>query len=153
AVVRKLDLNDDEYLSPAELLPSSNQNPFAPRVVNPRSGGLPDSLFAVQSGRNVVQLTALILARYDKNKDAKLDRTETRVDKATFNRLDTNKDGFLDIGELMRYLQTARPVTVRVRLGKVGAQVRPLELSSQDRRIKQTQGGGGGREHVHFFVE
>jgi Ca2+-binding EF-hand superfamily protein len=66
-------------------------------------------------------LARRILERYGpraKVAEKKLSREELGLDAATFDRLDTNKDGHLDAGELEKFADRAADLEFLVRLGK-----------------------------------
>ncbi|HMF12081.1 MAG TPA: hypothetical protein VKE94_07235, partial [Gemmataceae bacterium] len=64
-----------------------------------------------------LELAKKIIARYDKDGDGKLSRTEVSF-LAEFDLLDRNKDGFLDSTELMRFLALPADVELTLRIGK-----------------------------------
>jgi Ca2+-binding EF-hand superfamily protein len=64
-------------------------------------------------------MASMILSRYDKNKDFKLDLAESGLDEATFKKLDRDGDGFLTLTETMHWAEVAQPVSVELRIGKV----------------------------------
>ncbi len=66
-------------------------------------------------------LAQQILARYDKNKDGKLARTEIALDAKLFDQLDTNHDGFLDAAELAGFFKREPDMIFRGRVGNIGA--------------------------------
>ncbi len=63
-------------------------------------------------------LTGQLLARYDRNKDGKLSRTELPLEKAAFDRLDRNRDGQLDAAELADWRKLPPELELIVPLGR-----------------------------------
>lgn len=97
------DLNDDELVSAQELAPSTapvgvRQIAVQPMPPSPQAQG--GAYFHVNSEGARVQLAFLLLARYDKDTNKHLSPKEIGLDEAVFARLDRNKDGALDVGEL-----------------------------------------------------
>ena len=62
----------------------------------------------VQPGQEANLINALA-AKYDRNKDGKLDRKEIGLGETEFARLDADKDGFLSPAELKAYLTSDKP--------------------------------------------
>jgi Ca2+-binding EF-hand superfamily protein len=71
-------------------------------------------------------LARQILARYDKNKDGKLDRKEVKFDAELFDFLDVNKDGKLDAAELVRFFERDPDLVFAGQVGKVEGVARVL---------------------------
>lgn len=92
-----LDVNEDELLTPEELIPGLDFG-FGRRLQRMDQGAALLSL--VNPDDPPAKLAAPLLARYDKNKDGKLSPTESGLDQATFKALDINKDDQLDAKEL-----------------------------------------------------
>jgi Ca2+-binding EF-hand superfamily protein len=116
----RFDLDGDELLSPQELLGTTTPagNPPAP-------GASPsdEPAFYLVTSENSPQETAeKLLARYGrgigKNKAGHLRRKDVGLDQATFDQLDTNKDGQLDADELVKFTQRPADLELMVRLGR-----------------------------------
>jgi Ca2+-binding EF-hand superfamily protein len=144
-VLMKLDADDDEMVSAAELGVNRGGGPAMrqPQVLGqppqpPALGPPPDDspLFAVVpdgSPKRINQrrlVAQKIIAHYDKNGDKKLSRDEIGFDKATFDRLDRNKDGVLDAKELLLFLNPPADIEFTVRLGLMGPKEAPAELAT-----------------------
>jgi Ca2+-binding EF-hand superfamily protein len=131
--ILKLDANEDDLVSAEELVPGIRakyappmqpeqlvlQDPNAKKPPPPPESNffvvVPDGSPRLFSAR--LELARKIIARYDKNGDGRLSRTEVSF-LAEFNLLDRNKDGFLDSTELMRFLALDGDVEVTLRIGK-----------------------------------
>src|SRR5262249_42004249 len=94
-----LDVNDDEFLIPEELVPGLEFG-FGQGPRRPGQKEAAPLLSLVNPADRPAKQAAPLLARYDKDKDGKLSRAEVGFDEATFNALDANKDGQLDAAEL-----------------------------------------------------
>jgi Ca2+-binding EF-hand superfamily protein len=120
--LRKLDQDEDETFTNEELNEGSSQGSYgyAPPVARGDST-------SAQAGLNFLEvrpetpratLARQILARYDKNKDGKLDKKEIALDPKLFALLDTNKDGKLDAAELARFFDRDPDLVFVGRVGK-----------------------------------
>jgi len=128
-ILKKFDLDGDELLTQQELTGSPNPyvyNQPVPLPPVPGGGGVmqpaaqaASTLYLVPPNA-LVQTASMILARYDKNKDLKLDRAESGLSEAMFHKLDRDKDGFLALSEVMHWTQHIEPITVVVRAGALG---------------------------------
>jgi Ca2+-binding EF-hand superfamily protein len=122
-LLRKLDANDDEMLSPQELLPATGV-PVAftsgVRIGAPGPGPVAASsgFYVIPPDGNAAPLAALLLAHYDKDKNTRLSRAEIGLDRTTFEQLDVNKDGELDVEELARWHKRPADLELVVRIGK-----------------------------------
>jgi Ca2+-binding EF-hand superfamily protein len=125
AALAKLDLDDDECISPNELVPnlSAPQRQVGMMGADGSVHYLPrEAPFAlVDPADPPRRLADQILARYDRNKDQHLSREEIGLDKAAFDQLDANKDGRLDATELAKYLTRPPDLELRVQLVKAPA--------------------------------
>ena len=126
-----LDANEDDLVSTQELV--SNIASYLPQPMERQLFQTPDQkppppppeskFFVVVPDGSPrlmgprLELAKKILARYDKDGDGKLSRTEVSF-LAEFDLLDRNKDGFLDRTELMRFLGLDGDVELTVRIGK-----------------------------------
>jgi Ca2+-binding EF-hand superfamily protein len=130
AVLQKFDTDDDETLSLEELFPASNalltrqQLAFAGQPLRPPGG----AFLAVRSPDSDRSLGLMLLTHFDKNADLKLSRAESGLDRKTFDGLDKNGDGMLDLDELSCWHQRPADAEIVVRLGKRKAGQPPVEL-------------------------
>jgi Ca2+-binding EF-hand superfamily protein len=133
-----LDADDDEMITIEELLPNSAQigvraagrvNPRRPQPVAENS-----TFVQLVPGQSSAGLVKQLQTRYGAKKgeqgDAKLSRKEIGLDQATFDLLDTNKDGVLDAEELARFAQKPADLELTVRLGKTGPGEAAVEVVS-----------------------
>ena len=98
-VLAALDVNDDELITPEELVPGLEFG-FGQAPRRPGQKEAAPLLSLVNPDDPPAKQAAPLLARYDKDKNGKLSRAEVGFDEATFNALDANKDGQLDAAEL-----------------------------------------------------
>jgi len=129
AVFATRDVNDDEMITPQELLPSArvfNPRAAAEKAVARARAGLPDEANAnapvmlIQPGESGAAVARQLLARYARNGKKKLTATELGMDKASFDRLDMDKEGELDSQELAHFPQRPPDVELTVRIGTKG---------------------------------
>jgi Ca2+-binding EF-hand superfamily protein len=83
--------------------------------VPPESG-----LIEIPAGANPAGLVGQLVARYDRNKDGKLAKTEVAFDAKLFAELDANGDGLLDQSELAAFFKREPDLTFRLRTGQLG---------------------------------
>jgi len=132
-VLHKLDLNDDEMISDEELLPSSSDmmaNGAMPQ--QEKTVVLTDSSAFILLGPtdSPSRLAYPLISKYDKDDDQKLSRTEINLEKAVFDQLDADHDGFLDAKELASFLKfQPLDAEVMVRLGNVAEDQVPLDFN------------------------
>lgn len=126
-ILHKFDADDDELLSLQELqaaVPSlSILPPRQPLVSAMQVSPVPLLLVPREDGprRLDVRLPVArqVMQRYDKNKNKSLSRAEIGLEADSFDRLDTNKDGELDVVELLRWIIAKPDAEVFVRLGHI----------------------------------
>jgi Ca2+-binding EF-hand superfamily protein len=119
----RLDADDDEMLSPDEILPGGSRGASADgafrlaeaQAVRARPAGGP--FYAVTGRRPDPGLARQLLARYGKG-GRKLTREALGLGKEAFARLDADGDGGLDAAELARFATGAPEAEFTVRLGK-----------------------------------
>jgi Ca2+-binding EF-hand superfamily protein len=138
AALLKLDEDDDEIVTPQELVPNApgQNNPLAgfgamgrPARANPSAGN--DILVPLPSPGTVhEELVARLQKRYGP-KAEKLTRKQLGLDEATFARLDINKDGVLDSTELAGFVKQTPDLELIVRLGKIKGTEARVEIVSE----------------------
>ncbi len=124
-VLHRLDIDEDEMISEAELIPDNN--PYANVFFrDPNQGPAASPAFQLLApGEAPARLAKTLFDRYDKNKDGKLSRAESGFDEATFARIDANKDGHLTAAELEAWLAGPSDLELTVRLGGLPAKRPP----------------------------
>jgi Ca2+-binding EF-hand superfamily protein len=119
-ILKKFDTDDDELISIEELVPELGNplaNGFAVQLPGSRPmSGPTSSFYAVRAGANDQQLGRLLLSGFAKKQASRLSRAESGLDQETFDRLDKNRDGWLDLDELSRWHQRSADVELVVRL-------------------------------------
>ncbi len=145
--LRKLDIDDDDMISVAELVPGrfGNEENFSIGIagdVGPQA--LPDSapLFRAEGAATSDKLARRLLSLYDKDRNGKLSAKEIGLGAAEFAALDKNKDGQLDLSELSAF--AARPADLELiyRLGTVPKGKEPGGLLKLV--VQESQRGQGG---------
>jgi Ca2+-binding EF-hand superfamily protein len=118
SVLNRLDSNEDEVISPAEIMGNGYGDPNA--VFQRGSthglalGGLP--FFSLRPGEPATVLGPVLLARYARRGAASLGRAEFKVDAKTFALLDRDGDGRLTAAELARWAELPPDLEVEVPL-------------------------------------
>jgi Ca2+-binding EF-hand superfamily protein len=135
----KLDLDEDEVVGAAELNPSLAQRDnvvVAEEAMNPQ-GAKPEAtkvVFLANPDDSTQSWRHEMVTRYGagskklKLKDKRLTREDLGLDQATFDRLDTEKDGELDREELARFTERPADIEITVRFGTRGSGEPQLEL-------------------------
>jgi hypothetical protein len=119
----RLDENEDEMLTSTELnLDGEGENIYAdfafgggPQGPQPTDSGLSE----IQPGMTATSLAALVMKKYDANKDGKLTLGEGGLDKDFFKSLDANKDGTLDAREVEAFFYRQPDVVLKGRVGAI----------------------------------
>jgi Ca2+-binding EF-hand superfamily protein len=152
--LRRLDTDDDEMISVAELVP--NRFGGAEGIVydgNPAPAALPENapLFRVDPGAPADRLARRLLSQYDKDRNGKLSAKEIGLDATDFAALDKNKDGQLDLTELAAFATRGPDLELSYQMGKVPQGKEPgglLKLVLQESQ----RGQGGERLHPVSLV-
>jgi Ca2+-binding EF-hand superfamily protein len=143
AALQKLDRDEDEMLTEAELTPTTATVSYpAPPLVMTTLNQAPTSL--VLEVIDAAPAATAIIAHYDKDKNKKLSRKEVGLDKTTFAKLDANHDGQLDAKELEGFLRRDADLEMTVRLGKLQAQESVAGL------LIRTVGGSLGMKNLEL---
>ena len=139
-LLAKYDSNDDELITPAEIMGIDTAIPGNPGLVRPpppQPDTTPDSerRFFVfgrddspRGANQKLQLAHELVRRYDKNSDEKLSREELSMPADVFKALDRNKDGVLDEKELVKFALIPADLEMVVRLGKKEDKERTLDF-------------------------
>lgn len=119
----RLDLDEDEMITAAELTPGGD-NPYGGVVFTAPAAGMAGGPNADMGFLEVKPGAAdaaarQVLALYDKDKNGKLSRTEIGLDKALFDRLDADRDGQLDGKEFAGFFQRDADLELLGRIGNV----------------------------------
>jgi Ca2+-binding EF-hand superfamily protein len=113
-LLARFDQNDDELLSPAEVMGGSPAAALRTVVRTPagfpgmnQQGGHLVLLETATPGRQAVSrltVARTVIQRYDRDEDGKLSREESGFSQEDFDRFDANRDGKLDALEIVRWL-------------------------------------------------
>lgn len=114
-----LDVDDDETIAPRELGTNLAETPISYRVeTGPETGFSAFPFMLVRTAQSTPLLASRLLARYDKDKNQRLSRSEIALDRSVFDRLDVNHDGELDAAELAAWLAQPPDLELAVHFGK-----------------------------------
>jgi Ca2+-binding EF-hand superfamily protein len=136
AALAEFDLDDDEMISLAELLPGVTDPRYFDRArmgMRMPQAPAPGAFYLLGSENPSPGLAAELLNRYDRDRSKKLSRAESGLPKEVFDFLDTNHDGELDAEELARFARRPADLELSVRLGKEVGDAK-LDLHSPDGR-------------------
>jgi Ca2+-binding EF-hand superfamily protein len=152
ASLQKLDLDEDEIIGADELVASFRQSRFG-FVRQAIQDGVPAALtksgfIMLNPGEPLTGAAAQILNHYDADKNRKLSLAESGLDKEAFDRLDVNKDGQLDAGELAKWLGGPADVELRIRLGTLAARANEGILSSLANELGKVMNKGAAIEVI-----
>jgi Ca2+-binding EF-hand superfamily protein len=144
-VLDRLDANEDEMISPGEVMgfPGGFFDPGPQPHPGPAHGpaltGMP--FFSLRPDLPVAAAVKALMARYDRNRDGKLTPDDIKLDAATLARLDRDRDGKLDATELTAWLVGTPDLDVQVPLGRgiaAGIRVTPGTRSTMITRPTAT---------------
>jgi Ca2+-binding EF-hand superfamily protein len=155
AVLRKLDIDDDEMITSQELSPNSGDAMYG-NVVFTSTASMPNTgssgvLWVKQPGSTTKDLARQLLARYGPKEKGKkkLTRKDLGLDAKTFAQLDEDGDGFLDLEELAHFAQRQPDIELTFRVGAARAGEETVALAPlKDRQpppaanMKKTKEGG-----------
>jgi len=130
AVLSKLDANDDEMITIDELAPGTYAEHRVRGVARGRHDLAPLPFLIVHPGEPTDVVARLLVARYDRDQDGRLDRAEIGFDAATFGRLDADGDGLLDAKELAAWLRQTPDVELVIQLGNQPAHEAVADLTA-----------------------
>lgn len=120
AALQRLDLDENEMLTAAELTPGGGDNSG---IVYYPSGRMEESNadmgFLEVKADNIEGVVRQVLTHYDKDKSGKLSRTESGLDKTLFDALDSDRDGQLDAKEFAGFFRRDSDLELIGRMGKM----------------------------------
>lgn len=130
--LRKLDMNDDEMITLDEL----SQGAYVEFVFRPMARGRTDltplPFLIIHPGDPLEPIARQLIARYDRDQDGLLTRAEIGFDRATFERLDTNADGQLDVQEAMAWLRQTPDVETAIQMGEQAQHESACDLTAPE---------------------
>lgn len=109
-VLSQVDLDEDEFITPEELL---RRRPAKAVAGKDSLSAVPPpqpspSFWMVRAGERLAPLAQDILQHYDRDRDGRLSRAEIGLEPARFAALDADRNGSLDVDELTRFV-TGQP--------------------------------------------
>ncbi len=156
AVVRKLDSNDDEMVGPEELVPNLGNNfafgaqlPVLPGR-QPTRGPTRGAFYGITSAGRDQQLALLLVSYFSKKKAFQVTQAESGLDQATFNRLDKDRNGILDVDELAYWHQRPADVELVVRLNPRRGGRGGVELLSPREKLDGVEQTADGALRLKF---
>jgi Ca2+-binding EF-hand superfamily protein len=147
ALLKKFDLDDDELVRADELAPTTTGPGFGggfvvqPPPVGPRSGPTKGAFYGIRAGAKDDQLGLLLCSYFAKTKDFHLTQAESGLDRETFDRLDRNGDGMLDLVELSRWHKRPADVEITARLGKARRELGGVEVGAPGEKSAAPKAG------------
>jgi Ca2+-binding EF-hand superfamily protein len=119
--LQRLDLDENEMLSAAELTPGggNDNNGYVFFYDGNRTAGPNLKDFLEIKPGTVDSVAGRVLSHYDKDKNGKLSRAEIGLEAALFDQLDKNRDGQLEAKEFARFFRREADLELIARLGKV----------------------------------
>jgi Ca2+-binding EF-hand superfamily protein len=130
AALSKLDVNDDEMITLEELTPTPYVDYSFAGVPRGRFDLSPLPFILVPPGESLALTARLVISRLDRDQDGRLNRAEIGMDAATFQQVDTNRDGQLDAAELAAWLRQAPDVELAIQLGDKPAHEAVTDLTT-----------------------
>jgi Ca2+-binding EF-hand superfamily protein len=134
SALQKLDFDEDELISPQELVADRYGSPTTRPTPAARLAAGETFFQVILPSEPPQRLIQQLLSRYDKNKDQKLSRAEVSFDQTLFAQLDTNRDGHLDAAELAGVFTRPPDLEMIVRVGKTVPGEVPVEVASPGSR-------------------
>lgn len=121
AALQRLDLDENELLTVAELTPGGGDNSgvYYTQPYGETAGPNADMGFLEVKADNLEGVVRQVLTHYDKGKNGKLSRTESGLDKALFDALDSDRDGQLDAKEFAGFFHRDSDLELIGRMGKM----------------------------------
>ena len=134
-IILPLDADEDECVSAAEILANPVRKlivgkngvagmsgmPAMPGMAGPNAAGVGANDFQAHVGTLPGAVVQQVVKKYDKNGDFELSREEIGFDRATFDRVDTNKDGKLSATELDAWRTGPADLVATLELGAEAA--------------------------------
>ncbi len=118
AALLHFDLDENEMLTAAELMPGGeDNNPFGRPLDAGQANPNADMGFLEIKADNLDGLSRQVLAHYDKDNNGKLSQKEVALDKTRFDKLDASHDGLLDAKEFAAFFQGEADLELIARAG------------------------------------
>jgi Ca2+-binding EF-hand superfamily protein len=117
--LRRLDLDENEMLTTAELTPGGDNTNIYGYAGMDNGGPSSDMGFLEIKPEGIAAAAKQVLAHYDKDKNGKVSPSEMRLEKKLFAQLDANHDGQLDANEFAGFFRRDSDLELIGQIGKV----------------------------------
>ncbi|MFL5338758.1 MAG: hypothetical protein ACJ8F7_01210 [Gemmataceae bacterium] len=133
------DTNDDEVITTDELVPSVGGSSLAFKVPLAAPKAVDGPVILINSGESGTALARRLIDRYGGKGKTKLTAAQIGLDKATFDRLDADKNGELDAEELAQFARRTPDVELTIRVGTRGDGERPVEGIARGEAVRDVK--------------
>jgi Ca2+-binding EF-hand superfamily protein len=133
--LRPLDINEEELIVPDRLVPSPalyGMAPPAPASNPTRAKSRVSDFVLLEPGELLEKKATYLLSHYGKGADKVVTRPDIGLEKALFDKLDTNHDGKLEASELAHWFEKQQDLEIRIQLSTgadLGKDAKPADAA------------------------